>query len=84
MGDEQHTTRGLKIVLSPHAKIQIRERHIPLKLIEVTLNTPDRILLSYRERLLYQKSVGGKILEVVAVKEKQTLVVITQYYLLKA
>lgn len=71
----------MKIALSQHAKDQILARSIPLKAIEFTLKTPDRIVPSFRNRTLYQKAFGDKILEVVTIKENKMLIVITVYYL---
>lgn len=71
----------MKITLSQHAKDQILIRGIPLKAIEFAIKTPDRIVPSFRGRLLYQKEFGGKILEVVTIEENKTTIVITVYYL---
>lgn len=71
----------MKITLSLHAKEQSMARHISLEDIELAIKTPDSVLPSFRNRILYRKNIGDKILEVVAIKEKQILTIITQYYL---
>lgn len=71
----------MKITLSQHAKDQILARGIPLKAIEFALKTPDRLVPSFRDRLLYQKTIGDKILEVVTIEENKKVIVITVYYL---
>lgn len=71
----------MKIILSDHAKSQRIERKIPKKYILQTIKNPTKKVKSFKDRELLQKSFGGKILEVVIVKEENAVTVITQYYL---
>lgn len=69
------------IAYSEHAICQFRRRRISKLLVQKTLTEPDQVIASYKGRLLYQKSFGDKILEVVAVDENAMLVIVTGYYL---
>ena len=71
----------MKIKLSDHAKNQRIERKIPLKDILEAVRKPQNKLGSYKNRKLLQREFGGKILEVVTVKEEDLTIVITEYYL---
>lgn len=71
----------MKIIFSDHAKKQRIERKIPLKNILQTIKNPKNKLKSFKDRRLFQREFGAKILEVVTVKEDQVTTVITQYYL---
>jgi len=71
----------VKIKLSDHAKKQRIERKIPLEQVMQTIKNPKNKAKSFKDRGLLQKEFGDKILEVVTVKEKDTTIVVTQYYL---
>lgn len=71
----------MKIKLSDHAKKQRIEREIPLNQILQTIKNPKNKGVSYKNRQLLQRKFGGRILEVVTVKEEDATIVITQYYL---
>ncbi len=71
----------MKIKFSEHAKEQLRERKIARRLIIQTVNDPESKQKSFRKRLLLRRSFGGKILEVVTVKELDHLVIVTEYFL---
>lgn len=71
----------MKIIFSDHAKSQRIERKIPLTQILQTVKNPQNKFGSYKSRQLLQREFGGKILEVVTVKEEDATIVITQYYL---
>ena len=68
-------------ILSTHAKERKRNRKIPVAQIDQTIRKPDKIIKSYRGRLLHRKQFGSKILEVVIRNEKEKLIVVTLYYL---
>ncbi len=70
------------ITFSAHALTQLRvRRSITQKMVTDTLKHSRRSFTSYRGRQLYQKQYEDKILEVVAVVEDNTVVIITQYFL---
>lgn len=69
------------IILSDHAKDQIKRRKIPLSQVRKTLQNPVEIIPSFRGRKLQRRRVGGKMLEVVIKTEDSKIVVITAYYL---
>ena len=71
----------MRIVFSEHSIAQNKIRRIPISKIKAVIQTPDRVKPSFRNRNLYQKAFGSKILEVVAIIEGREIVVITQYYL---
>ena len=71
----------MRIKLSDHAKSQRVERKIPLEQILKTIKKPKNKGESFKNRRLLQRSFGGKILEVVIVKEENITTVVTQYYL---
>ena len=73
----------MKIVFSDHSKEQNKIRKIPLPQIKETINNPDKKIVSFPDRYLYQKSFSDKILEVVIKIENNQFIVITQYYLVK-
>lgn len=72
----------VKIVFSDHSNTQRIERKIPKKYIFDTVKNPWKKIKSFRNRELLQRQFGGKILEVVIVKE-ENLIIITQYWLEK-
>ncbi len=71
----------MKIKLSDHAKKQRIDRKIPLEQIIKTVKNPKNKAKSFKNRELRQREFGGKILEVVSIKEYNITIVVTQYYL---
>lgn len=71
----------MKIVFSGHALKQLKERKISKKIVLEAVNNPAKIIKSYRDRQLRQKSFGGKILEVITFTEEDVTTVITEYFL---
>lgn len=69
----------MEIEFSDHAKARLLQRSIPEKAARSILETNSSS--SYRGRLIYQATFGGKILEVVVTKEDNKLVIITAYFL---
>jgi hypothetical protein len=72
----------MEIKFSQHAldQLEIRSRITKSMVLEV-LKNPDNVSRSYRGRELYSKQYDQELLEVVAVKEDNKLIVITQYFL---
>lgn len=70
-----------KIEFSSHSKAQRKKRNILLTDILKTINFPDRIVGSFRNRTIMQKKFNDRVLEVVTVQENDIIIVITQYYL---
>jgi len=66
---------------SPHAKDQIKYRNIPLQKIRSTVKFPEKVISSYKNRKLFQRTFKKKILEVVTIEEDGILIVVTCYYL---
>lgn len=73
----------MRIIFSDHANTQRSERKILKKYILQTIKNPENSIKSFKDRRLLQKQFGGKILEVVTIKEKDILTVITEYWLEK-
>jgi hypothetical protein len=70
-----------KIILTKHVKIRIKEREIDKETIEEVVINPDEILPGMFGRSMARKNYGGKTLEVVYVKEKNNLIIITAYFI---
>lgn len=73
----------MPVKFTDHAKFQLRKRHLSQKRILEIVKNPDEIKISYKNRRLRRKSVGGKILQVVTVSEGSRITVISGYYLRK-
>jgi hypothetical protein len=72
----------MEIEFSRHSVDQLKVRsRITRSMVLDAINKPDKVLRSYRGRQLYRKKIGEEFLEIVAVKEDNKLVVITQYFL---
>lgn len=71
----------MRIIFSGHANNQRSERKIPKKYILQTIKNPENNLESFKNRRLLQRQFGGRILEVVTIKEEDVLTVITEYWL---
>lgn len=69
----------MPIKFSDHALEQIRERRLSKAQVKKTVENPDEILPSFRDRKLRRKKFGGKILEVVTVSEGSKITIITAY-----
>lgn len=72
----------MKIEFSPHAleQLTIRER-ITKKMVKEAVENSDKLAQSYRGRQIFHKKYGTETLEVVAIKEDNKIVIITQYIL---
>lgn len=74
----------MEIEFSKHAMDQRKVRTgITKSIILETIKHPKNVSTSYRGRGLYSKQYGQQLLEVVAVKEDNKLIVITAYLLEK-
>lgn len=51
------------IKFSDHAKFQLRKRHLAQKKIREVVRNPDEIKLSYKNRKLRRKFIGGKLIQ---------------------
>lgn len=71
----------MSIVFSDHAKDQLRRRKISQKLVIGSINKPDEIASSFKDRKLRRKMIGGKILEVVTRTEGNKITIVTAYFL---
>lgn len=71
----------MKIKYSPHAKKRLRQRRISKIQVQLTLADPDTTASVDRNRLIARKKLNGKTLEVIYVKEKDAIIIITLYYL---
>lgn len=59
----------MKIVFSEHSKSQNKFRKIPMSLVKKTVNNPDEVVKSYRNRQLSRKIFENRVLEVVTVQK---------------
>ena len=70
----------MNIEFSEHAKDQNKKRKIPIRWIKETVVAPNEIAKSYRNREIRKRQFDGKILEVITVKENNSIVIVTQYF----
>jgi len=73
----------MPIKFSEHAIAQIKRRQISKKRILETVNNPEEVIESVKNRRLRRKLYGGKILQAVTVTEGSIITVISGYYLRK-
>jgi uncharacterized protein DUF4258 len=72
----------MEIEFSKHALDQLKIRSsITKAMVLETLKEPNNSSTSYRGREVYRKKYDQEILEVIAIKEDNKLIVITQYFL---
>lgn len=71
----------MPVVFSDHAEYQIKKRRISKDLVIKTVQNPEEILPSFRERKLRRVRIGDKILEVVTKTEGSQITVVTACYL---
>ena len=69
------------IIFSDHAKARLKQRHIPKQFILEAMTQPDTKKAGSRNRQLYRRRYGDKILEVVAIRDGINIIIITQYWL---
>lgn len=69
----------MPIKFSNHAIDNLKERKISKKRVVETVNNPDNMLASFKNRRLRQKRFGDRILEVVTVTEGSRITVVTAY-----
>ena len=67
----------MDIRISRHARRRIKERKIVHDEIVETINNPDEITPSIKERLNYHKTVGSRHLKVTCKKDGEGMVIIT-------
>lgn len=48
-----------------HIEIQLNERKISKELVETAINNPDKIVVGKKNRKIYQKIIGDKLIRVV-------------------
>jgi hypothetical protein len=48
-----------------HIELQLAERKIPKELVETAINNPDKIVVGKKNRKIYQKIIGDKLIRVV-------------------
>ena len=69
------------LIYTTHARLRMRQRGIRARDIEATVHAPNRVTNSFGSRLVAQRDVGGRTLEVVYKRLNHTVVVITVYWL---
>jgi len=60
-----------------HIEEQIKEREIPKKLVELTINEPDEVVPEKHGRVAYQKKVENKLVRVIVEGNKLITVYLT-------
>lgn len=72
---------AFSFIYTKHAKIRIEQRKLSKDEIEKTVALSDKILPSFKGRMLAQKLFNDKVLEVVYKKEQNILIILTAYWL---
>ena len=54
-----------KMMINSHSHKRMIERNIPLHLIKSTIRYPDKIVKEIKRKVLYQKEINGRELDVV-------------------
>jgi len=49
-----------------HIELQLAERKIPKELVKTALNNPDKIVEGRKNRKIYQKIIGDKLIRVIS------------------
>lgn len=71
----------MPIEFSDHVKEQLKKRQIPRNRVIETINNPEEIVPSFRNRRLRHKVFGDKLLRVITITEGSKITVVTSYYL---
>lgn len=71
------------IVFTAHALLQLKNRRISQAAILKTIENPEAIIKSFRERMIYRKSYKRGLLDVILIREKSDIIIITAFYRFK-
>ena len=71
----------VRFIYTRHVRLRIQQRGLSVKHIETTITQPDRLVPSFKGRLVAQKAVGKKVLEVVYKTLNDDAVIVTAYWL---
>lgn len=71
----------MPIAFSSHGKEQLKRRKISQKIAIQVIKKSDEIILSFQNRKLRRKKIGGKMLEVVTKTEGSRITIITGYFI---
>lgn len=69
-----------RFIYTDHANQRIKEREISKIQIEETILHPDKILKTFKERIMVHKEFKGKKMEVIYRKENSKIIIITAYW----
>lgn len=70
----------MEIVFTDHAKANLIERKIPIKLIQEVILNPDKYFNSKKGRKINQKTFGNRDLRVIFKQTEKAYIVVTVYY----
>ena len=73
----------MKIIFSNHSEIKIEQRKLSKELIKKTIIESDFIIPSHNNRERAYKKFGKNYLEVVFIKEKELIIIITAHWVVK-
>lgn len=73
----------MKIIFSNHSEIKIEQRKLSKELINKTVINPNFIIPSHGNRERAYKKFGKNYLEVVFIKEKELIIIITAHWVAK-
>ena len=71
----------VNFVYTRHVRVRIRQRGLSARQLEAAITSPDRVVPSFRGRIVAQKAVGSKTLEVIYKRVNDRAVIITAYWL---
>lgn len=71
----------MSFVYTKHANMRIKQRNLSPSQIEQTVLQPDKVIPSFKGRLLAQKEFSGNALEVVYRQQGEATVILTAYWL---
>ncbi len=69
----------MRIVFSDHSIERLKQRNITELQVYTTVKSSEDIIKSYRERTVYRRKFGNKILEVITKHEGKDLIIISAY-----
>ena len=69
------------IIFTQHAIIRMKERVISRKDVKIMIQNPDNIYRSFDDRVIFQKKIKSKTLEVIIKKDDRKTIILTCYWL---
>jgi len=71
----------MKIQFTDHVKYRILERGIDVSQIKTVLKNPDNNKFAFNNKMKATKKLNGRTLEVVYIKKRAEVIIVTAYYI---